>query len=196
MTKIPRQPKFNPPTKDWSLWLNEEPEIIDYNLDGSTFIPILIVERQLTELDPHWSTENFKFRTFIVNDKVYVSSSIELVVTYAGTTRRLVGASTYEFKSDENLEYGSATLENAEPTSLSESLKNGVKRLGKRFGSELNDRVTDVIRNGKKKPARSIENSVKNDADEKIMEMYKEAVANGNTQITTMLERRYNIKKS
>lgn len=181
-------------SKDWTLWLNEDPDIIDYNDDGSTFIPILVVERQLTELDQYWSTENFKFRTFIVNEKVYVSSSIELVISYAGKTRRLVGASTYQFKPDENLEYGSATLENAEPSSLSESIKNGVKKLGKRFGSELNDRVTDVIRNGKKKTPRNIQNSVKMDADEGIKNMYEKAIADDNKPLITMLENRFNLK--
>lgn len=193
------QPKYNPPTKDWTSWLNEEPEFIDYNLDGSEFIPILFLEKQLTELDSHWGTENFKFRTFSVLDKIYISSSVELVISYNGKQRRLVGASTFQFKTADGIEEMPSTLESAEPSSLSESLKNAAKKLGNRFGSQLNDRGGDVIRNNGKKsnrPVRDPKNSVKMDADEKIMEMYNNAVKDNNTAIVIMLETRYNINKS
>lgn len=184
---------------DWDKWLNEDPEFIDYNMDGSEFVPILILEKQLTVLDSHWSTENFKFRTFSVLDKIYVSSSIELIVSYNGKTRKLVGASTFEFKGNDHLEDTPTTLESAEPSSLSESTKNAAKKLGKRFGSQLNDRGGDVIRNTEKKtnkPVRDIKNAVKMDADQKIIETYKNAVKENNTVLSTMLENRYNINKS
>jgi hypothetical protein len=195
-TFLMKQPKYNPPTIDWTSWLNEEPEFIDYNYDGSEFIPILIIERLLTELDAGWGTENFKFRILSFENKTYISSSVELVISYGGKTRRLVGAASYELTTREGMD--ALTLENAEPTSLSESIKNAAKKLGKRFGSELNGRYdsirgvkkdNDTYSAGYKKPAARTATLMPPPPD--ITERYRNADSVGDIATMRSLEKIY-----
>lgn len=190
-----RQSHSNPPKIDWTSWLNEEPEFIDCNLDGSEFIPILIIERLLTELDCGWGTENFKFRIITFENKTYISSSVELVISYGGKTRRIVGASSYELRPREGIDF--TTLENSEPTSLSESIKNAAKKLGKRMGSELNGRYdsirgvkdTDTYSSGYKKlGSRS---AVDMPPPPDIIERYKAAEEKGDIATLRSLEKIY-----
>lgn len=52
MTRKPAIPK----------WIDDDPEEIEYNEDGSAFIPIGIIENKLTKLDPFWSSNNLQFQ--------------------------------------------------------------------------------------------------------------------------------------
>lgn len=170
-------------------WIDDDPpqEEIDQNADGSEFIPIPIVEDLLYKVDPYWGTENFKFRIFNIEQFFFASSSVELVINFFGTIRRLVGASTFEISEGENVE----------AKALSESTKNASKKLGKRFGKNLNGRGDMLVKemplpapkkNGKEKPP-----AVKLQPDLKIQAQYNHAVEN-KTGMVDVLEALYEIK--
>lgn len=113
-------------------------------VNGAEFLDIAYVETLLTKLDTHWGTENFKFRIFEFFGVGFVSGSIELVVTYGGRTRRLVGAFTDPVPQDVNILDPSVNA-NYEATVKSECTKNAVKPIGLAFGQGLNDRVITKV---------------------------------------------------
>lgn len=181
--------KKQSPTNDQS-WVNDEvPENeIDYNDDGSEFIPIPIVEGLLSKVDVCWGTENFKFRIFSIGERTFASGSLELVLMFFGRLRRVVGAATIEIISGDNVE---AIIK-------SESIKNSSKVLGKRFGRDLNGRGDMLIRqspsptikkNGKQKPP-----AVKKDPDEKMQAQYNKAVDTKQDGLVAALNEIYNIQ--
>lgn len=180
-------------TEDYS-WINDDPLEIDYNADESEFIPIFYIEQKLTKLDPFWGTENFKFQFIRGGSNVaFADGSLEIVVMYGGRIRRLVGAATILVPANTdftdpmvNTNYG-ATIK-------SECIKNGVKAIGRSFGSHLNERdiiftpANKTLKNGaKKRPA------VKMKADKSIREAYAKAVVNNDTNIVTTLENAYDF---
>lgn len=170
-------------------WVNNEvpEEEIDYNDDGSEFIPIPIVEGLLSKVDLCWGTENFKFRIFSIGERTFASGSLELVLVFFGKIRRIVGAATFEIFGGENVE----------AVCTSECTKNASKKLGRRFGKFLNGRGDMLVRqgasptikkNGKQKPP-----AVKMQPDKYIREAYAKAVANNDTNIISTLENAYDF---
>lgn len=129
-------------------WLQQEPDPteISKNSDGSDFIPIGIIEPLLDELtDGDWSTSNFKYSTQVYGTTLLISASVELSVRYKIKTgepgfgvwdtvrRRISGAVTFtDATHGSNLNFAA--------TALSECIKNAAKKLGPRFGRNLNDR--------------------------------------------------------
>lgn len=184
-------------------WLDEDPPYVMSNTNNSQFVPVEICKKDLRTLDPFWSTENFKFQVITVIDSIYLSSSIELVVSYASKTRRLVGASTLEFKPGEIIDGLTASMENAEAICLSETLKNACKNLGNRFGSSLNraddlDRLqpTGSYRERSARPSREamFDKGRKPQPDESIMKQYRQALTDGDTNKVERLQSIYDIK--
>jgi hypothetical protein len=180
--------KFN--MEHWKVFIESAPLIIEDNADGSQFVPIGIVETDLTELDTHWGTENFKFRVFQMGEYWYISSSVELAINYGGLKRKLVGASTVR------VDQQNPIIDNAESISLSESTKSAAKKIGKRFGSELNGRMdairffepsTNTARNNQKKSA------VLMKPDEKIIQQWQQAHAKNDIQKIKFLESMYDL---
>lgn len=187
-----RKPKYTP---DYS-WIDNDPaeEEIDHNPDGSVFIPVFHVESKLTRLDSHWGTENFKFQLLkSASGLMFADGSLELVVTYGGRTRRLVGAATMLVPADTDFT-DPFVNSNFSATLKSECCKNSVKPIGKSFGQALNDR--DVISSpankapvkGKQKPP-----AVKMKADEKIQQQYNNAMEIGATGLVAALDIIYEI---
>lgn len=179
--------------EDYS-WINSDPEEVDTNADGSLFIPIFFVEGKLTRLDPFWGTENFRFQLVRgASGAMFASGSLEIVVMYGGRTRRLVGAATQYVPAD--LDYENPTLNtNYEAVIKSECIKNGVKAIGKAFGSALNER--DVIAspaNKSGKTKREKPPAVKMKPTEKIQAQYNKAYEEQNG-LVTVLEAIYEIE--
>lgn len=169
-------------------WLNQEPEadLIQDSPEGGRHIPIEKLKPLLTELDPFWGTENFKWNYMLIGGAMHLSSSVELIVTYGDKKRRLAGASTFDVNT-----YGENTHYVA--IGLSEAIKNSAKNLGKRFGSELNlpQEGVDVLpkqkTNGRKIP-------VKINADKEIRKQYASAVARMDSVEVSKLESMYNFE--
>lgn len=168
-------------------WLVQEPSEneIATNKDGSQFIPIAKVESLLDELtDGKWETERFQYSTIMYGTTLMVSASIELRVEYGDmketdSYRRLVGAVTFsDMDYAGNLDFAG--------TALSEAIKNAAKKLGPRFGKNLNGR-------GEIKEAREGKQSVKLTPDKTIREQYLQAIAVGRLNEVRNLESMYNF---
>lgn len=126
---------------DSYAWINTPPSQDHIEtINGAEFIPIGIVETLLYKLDSHWGTENFKFQVIELMGVPLVSGSLELVVTYGGRTRRLVGAATLPVDPTLNMldPYVNA---NFSAVLKSECTKNAVKPIGLSMGQGLNDRT-------------------------------------------------------
>ncbi len=180
--------------QDYS-WINDDPleTEIDHNDDGSIFIPIFFVETKLTKLDPFWGTENFKFQFLkSASGMMFADGSLELVVTYGGRTRRLVGAVTMIVPADTDFT-DPFVNSNFSATIKSLAISNSVKPIGPSFGQNLNDRGVILNpspaakKNGKQKPP-----PVKKKPPEKIQQQYNIAYEAGNGLVIA-LEALYEI---
>lgn len=178
-------------------WIDQEPpeEEISTNKDGSVFQRIAVVESLLDELtDNRWSTRNFKFSLHPYSTTLLVSASIELCVlyrfcnevqltdgslhiTYTPLRKRiLVGAVTFDdFSYAGNLDFAG--------TALSEAIKNAAKKLGPRFGKNLNGRGEIKSETPKEKP----------EMDVVTKQKYKNAVAAGDTKTILEIENYYQL---
>lgn len=188
--------KRTPPEKypDHS-WINDDPleEEIYPTDDGSVYIPIYFGEKKLTKLDPFWGTENFKFQ-FIRGSSgfAFADGSLELVVTYGGRTRKLVGAATILVPADTDFT-DPAVNSNFSATIKSLCICNGMKPIGPNFGQRLNDR--DVMHTPTKTPVKGKQKppAVKMNPDEKIQSQYNKAYEQKNG-LVAVLENIYDIK--
>lgn len=190
-----------PPTKYQSTgvsmpdWINDAPAEteIDTNPDGSQFIPIFHVEKKLDRLDPFWGTDNFKFQFLkSVSGMTFCDASIEVVVSYAGRTRKLVGAVTIVIPADTDFE-DPFMNKNFSATCKSEAIKNAVKAIGRAFGQDLNDRGIILVPaaspvKGKTKPP-----AVKKDPDEKTQRIFNQEYEKG-SGLVDVLKAMYNIE--
>lgn len=111
--------------------LNKDPDPKDVMLrHGAEYLPIGIVETYLDELDS-WSTNSF---TYTKDSETSYSGSICLYVTHEKECRNSVGSCTYHVDpTNLNINHV-ATLE-------SYCIANAAKRMGKRFGRHLNNRM-------------------------------------------------------
>lgn len=175
-------------------WINDDPIEIDYNADGSEFIPIFYIEQKLTKLDPFWGTENFKFQLLkSASGLMFADGSLELVVTYGGRTRKLVGSTTMLIPADTDFN-DPLVNSNFAGTIKSIATSNACKPIGANFGQLLNDRgaitspTQKTQKNGKQKPP-----AVKMKPDEKIQSQYNKAYEQKNG-LVIVLENIYDIK--
>ncbi len=181
--------------QDYS-WINDDPieTEIDHNQDGSEFIPIFFVETKLTRLDPFWGTENFKFQFLkSASGMMFADGSLELVVTYGGRTRKLIGATTMLVPADTDFT-DPLVNSNFSATIKSLSISNAVKPIGPSFGQNLNDR--GVILNpspAAKKNGKQKRPAVKLKADKAIREAYAKAVVSNDINIVATLEAAYDF---
>lgn len=173
-------------------WINTPPIIVDQNADGSEFIPIGIIEGSLTKLDPHWGDENFRFQIFTGRSGAMLADgSLELIVTYGGRQRRLVGAATMLIPADVDFDDPSINS-NYGATIKAECRKNAAKGLGLHFGAGLNDRLTintpqqKPVLNGRKKP-----DAVEINPDDKIQQQYNFAAETLNEKAMLVLKQVY-----
>lgn len=189
-----RKPKATP---DYS-WIDNDPEEgeVETNDDGSQFIPIYFVERKLFKLDSHWGTEDFHFQLFKgVSNAMLVQSSLELVVTYGGRTRRIVGSTTAFVPADVDFT-DPLVNSNYSGTLKSENIKNAAKTIGNAFGAALNERdiiltpVNKSQKNGKQKPP-----AVKMKPDSKIQKQYDDAMDRLDTGMMQLLESIYDFNQ-
>lgn len=176
---------------DW-LKISPTEEELSANEDGSVFIPIGIVEMKLYRLDSHWGTENFKFQLLVGRSgTMWAEGSLELIVTYARRTRRLVGTATLIVPADTDFDNPTVNS-NFSATLKSESIKNAVKPIGLAFGQGLNDRLTintpqlKTSQNGRKKPA-----AVEMPPDPRLQEKYNLAVENCNSTLMNSIKSVY-----
>src|SRR5258707_2787916 len=173
-------------------WLSQEPEEheIANNKDGSQFIPIARVESLLDELTKGtWDTDQFQYSTLMYGTTLMISASIQLLVEYGqddkgagGVYRRLVGAVTFA-----NMDYAD-NLDFA-GTALSEAIKNAAKKLGPRFGKNLNGR-------GEIKETREGRKSIKLIPDQAIKAQYSAAIHNNRQNEIKNLESIYNFENA
>lgn len=174
-------------------WINTRPpeDQISTLSNGAEFLDISVVERLLYRLDSHWGTENFKFRVFEFLGIPFVSGSLELVVTYGGRTRRLIGAYTEPVPPETN-PYDPNTNANYEATVKSECTKNAVKPIGVAFGQGLNDRLTNIS----PKTRRAETGAKKREAafplpDEGVQKSYNNAIEVNNTSLANSIRNAY-----
>lgn len=166
-------------------WLNSEPpaEEIMTNDDGSQYIPIGIIENLLTQYsNSKWSTTNFKWNFLQQATTLFISGSVEIVIHIFGFPRHLTGAATItDFAYAGNQDYIA--------TVLSEATKNAAKKLGVRFGKNLNGRSE------KRTNGLTEKKSVKLKPDAGIMKIYMDALGFGDIDKVTQLEKIYDIRK-
>lgn len=187
----PIQTKKKTKQADYS-WIHIPPaaEVISRLANGAEFLDIAYVESLLNKLDTHWGTENFRFRIFEFFGVGFVSGSIELVITYGGRTRKLVGAFTDPVPQDVNI-YDPSVNANYEATVKSECTKNAVKPIGLAFGQGLNDRVITKTAGQQAPPNGQQERTrIYPKPDKGIQDSFNKAVENSNQ---TMIE---SIRKS
>lgn len=167
-------------------WLKGDPlpEEINFNADGSAFIPIETVETLLSEVDPYWSDSAFRMKIFSIGGRHWASSSITLHLTIDGKIVSRTGGATLEITED-------AT--HVEAIMLSEAKKNAAKKYGNRLGANLNrndsvdPEVTSQVRAKKEKTP------VKMPADEKVRERYRKAIELGDTVSIKLLYDIYDL---
>lgn len=167
-------------------YLNQQPfeyEILS-NEDGSQFIPIWIVEALLSEVDPFWNTDNFKFQTLNVEGVPFVSASIEMVLHFGDNLVRRTGATTFQV----------VNFENVEAVALAEATKNAAKKYGSRLGKDLNGRNGDNIKS-EPRPIKEKKKPVLMSPDIRINEMYSKAVVENNAQKIEALTAIYDFSK-
>lgn len=174
-------------------WINEAPskEEIQDNPDGSQFIPIAFIEQKLTRLDPYWGTENFKFQFLRgASGLMLVDASIEVVVSYGGRTRRLVGAVTLLIPADTDFT-DPFVNSNYSATAKSLCTSNAVKPIGANFGQLLNDR--GVIQTVEKTPQKSKQKPppVHIKPDDKIQLQYNTALELGRKGLVNAIKVAY-----
>ena len=163
-------------------WLDQspKPEEIATNPDGSQYIPIGIVEQLLDDMTgKDWGTSNFKCTISETFEHTLVHASVEL--TFAndlGAYRVMAGSKTFNINDyPDNQDWAAIAL--------SECIKNAAKKLGRRFGRELNGRVD--------KPVIKKE-GVLPKPDEKIMQKYLAALTAGDEATIKKLVSMYDIK--
>lgn len=177
-------------------WLQQQPlpEEVSKNDDGSEFIPIVIVETNLDELtDGDWSTKNFQYSVHVYGTTLLISASVELCVSYAVNigkpgyghwvvlNRTLVGAVTFtDLKHGSNLDFAA--------TGLSEAIKNAAKKLGPRFGKNLNGRGGDL--NKATLPLEPLEKPI---MDVITQKKYENAKKSGDTKTLLEIENYYQL---
>lgn len=109
-------------------------------INGAEYIPIGIVEEYLDELFSNWSLYNFQHEwRDIHNGKLLLSGKIDLAVAVgqqAGHTKNSIGSCSLIITGNEDNTDYLATLQ-------SYCISNAAKRMGKRFGRALNNRLKD-----------------------------------------------------
>lgn len=162
-------------------FLTKDPENLEQNDDGSVYIPIWQVEKDLDTIsDGRWSRKNHKYSFHPISDASRIlATSHELIIQYGGVERILLCSSLID-----PVDYPG--VKNLLQTGIAEATKAGVKILGKRFGGELNDRtVPKKVKN--KLP-------VKVKPDKAVLTAYTKAVMDNDTKKIEQLLTRYDIK--
>lgn len=174
---------------DWIHGDIPEEDILK-NDDGSSFMPIEKVYPLLDKYDPTWGHTDFKFHQFEFAGKFFASGSV--VLLFPEQKRKLVGAATVEILPDENQDYN---LNGLEAVLLSETTKNGAKKIGKRFGRYLNKKEPNSYFDSKKKQKvrRDELSPAKFKPDQNILDEYEEAFKAGNKQRMEEIEKTYQI---
>lgn len=175
-------------------WINNDPEEVDSNPDGSEFIPIVIIEKKLDKLDPFWGTENFRFQLLkSASGLMFADGSLELVVTYGGRTRKLVGATTMLVPADTDFN-DPFVNSNFAGTIKSIATSNACKPIGKNFGQFLNDRgVISTQPQKEQKNSRQKPPPVKMKPDAKIQQQFNKAFEEKNG-LAIVLQEIYEIQ--
>lgn len=118
-------------------WLSVEPDPkseLEYNEDGSAYIPIWKIEDYLDKLcEGKWSRPGHKYSFHTILSTEWLATSHDLEVNYAGMKRILLCSSFIN-----TLDYSDS--KNILQAGVAEATKAGCKVLGARFGKNLNDR--------------------------------------------------------
>lgn len=174
---------------EWMKWLGEAPDPNDVtdSPEGGKHIPIEKLKALLTQLDPGWGTENFRWTFAVIEDQVYCNASIELVVSYGGIKRRVTGACTFNTRT-----YATNEAANTHfvAIALANSLKNAAMNCGRKLGADLNIVNGDTYSNPIKSKKRE---SVKLIPDADIRKRYAIAVAGGKKQEVDKFESMYDF---
>lgn len=174
-------------TKEW-LQIECGIDDLDYNDDGSAFIPIRKVKLKLnSEWFTSWGVTEFEFKVFSIQGMSFCSASGILNVEYMKGCNRPekrshTGGATFRLVLGSN--------ENFEATALAEVIKNAAKNLGPQFGFNLNQELKgeDVQQ---KQPAKKKKTAVKLQPDAAIIEKWDIAIATGNKADIKLLSSLY-----
>lgn len=172
-------------------WIGQQPDPNDVtdSPEGGKQIPIDRLKPLLSELDPSWGTENFKWNYITLEDGVYCNGSVELVLSYGGIKRRLTGAATFNIET-----YARDSTPNTHFVAimLANCTKNAALNVGRRFGSEINligDTYTSVT-----KVKRGVKEAVLIIPDKLIREKYAKAMVSKDHETIKRLESMYDFK--
>jgi hypothetical protein len=162
----------------FSNWLQERcPEEHIASKDGVLYLPIDTCERKLDymtrEFGVTWSTRNYKSRLYEFKNGIWISASLELVLTDMRadlfSEKTLVGCATFPVANmGRNTHY--------DPTAKSFCTVNAAMDLGDQFGRFLSSQA--VILDTNKKPApdliaiKKMENAIKSRNAKEIAELY------------------------
>jgi hypothetical protein len=92
------------------------------------------VEEYLDEVDPAWSTDNWKFNILSAGARYFVDASIRLSLHLKGMHKTSIGTYSGFFTGKEKITNYAATAETM-------CIKNAASRIGKLFGRKLNERT-------------------------------------------------------
>jgi hypothetical protein len=161
----------------------QAPEVLEYNDDGTAYIPIWAVENDLDTLTGYDWSRNHHHYSFDTDSTGlnWLSTSLELHIAYMGRSKTLLCGSRICISSYQD-------NSNLIQTGIAEATKAGVKVLGIRFGKELNERTVLKTSAPKKKVP------IKRKPDAKVMKVYTEAVMKNNVTEQERLLSMYDIK--
>ncbi len=162
---------------DLAAWLQERlPENQIGYKEGIAYLPIDVCERKLDQMqgmfDVTWHTRNYKSQLVTSSGEMWISASLELVITGEGWYKSLVGCSTFR----------AATMmpnTHLDATAKSFCVVNASMDLGDQFGRFLSLQnapiiTTDIVKQ-KLKPdiivLRQLELAMKENAHEKIEQL-------------------------
>lgn len=155
---------------------------LEYNDDGSAYIPIWKVETWLDELTAGtWGRSNHKYSIHPGHSNEWLATSHELKLSYAGVDRILLCSSFID-----PIQYPGAR--NLLQTGIAEATKAGVKILGSRFGKNLNDRT--IIK------AKTTKERIRKKPDATVMKAYMAAFGKQDMETMKRLVEVYDINTS
>lgn len=170
-----------PPIQKFDDFFNSDPLVIEQNDDGSLYIPIWQVEKDLDFIsNSNWSRAKHQYAFHADHSgEEWLSTSCEVMLTYSGMERILLCSSIISPK-----QY--PMNQNILQTGIAEATKAGVKILGRRFGNELNARNIPKTK--------KVKDPIKSRPDNKVMSAYLKAIAEKDETTIERLLKRYDIK--
>ena len=154
-------------------------------INGVLCLINLSVEKLLDEFtDYNWDTRAYQSKYLEIDNEMFISASLELVVRYDEKERTFVGAVSFPlsyFPNNVHFDNTAKTL----------CITNAASDLGKRFGRGLNKVTPVVVAND---PIKSISvQTSKRNPDFEVLKAYQDAILKGDSEKIKNLNDIYNL---